>query len=239
MPCPARDLGSSDVPGKTGNDHLPAPTTRFRTADISRLLRTTDRTSRTTIMRQDPHAPHRRSQADVRVKRQGPRQPRHRSHTDLRIVRQGPHQSYHHFNAHNLGFVLKSGGSERARWVRFESFGAPHDWAGFVFRGDHPAHRPIDCQIGSGGFVFEDRLPARPSAIPAGGFVSRLSYRRITSMPSDRAGAVRGTIRGGLGAVGLLAPRPSGGRPSRARSFGSGQSINQIIKEQICDNQPY
>jgi hypothetical protein len=54
-------------------------------------------------------------------------------------------------------------------------------------------------------------------------------------LPSDRAGAMRGSIRcvlkRGAGSLGQ--------RPSQARSLGSGESIERIIKEHSSDNRPY
>jgi hypothetical protein len=97
-----------------------------------------------------------------------------------------------------VGSFSRIRGTARPRWVRFHGFGARRDPAGFVLRAQRPLRRPIDCQIGSGGFVFVRGAPPRPTAILAGGFVSSLSQRRITSLPSDRAGTLRGTIRGGL-----------------------------------------
>ena len=45
---------------------------------------------------------------------------------------------------------------------------------------------------------FRPSRATRPPAIPADGFVSSRSPRRFHSLPSDRAGTARATIRGGL-----------------------------------------
>ena len=86
---------------------------------------------------------------------------------------------------------------------------------------------------------FQKPRATCPPAIPAGGFVFSRSRRRITSLPSERVGTMRGTIRGAWG----------GGRPTGAASAPKGDRLEpdrsapanpymRIVKERSGDNQP-
>jgi hypothetical protein len=105
-----------------------------------------------------------------------------RFHADLVIPRQNPHQPHHRFHAYIRGFVLMVSGLGAAEMA---SFCAPitRSAAGWL-----PAWQPW--------LRFVSCAPTHPPAHPAGGFVSSRSQGRVTPVPGDRAGTVRGTIRG-------------------------------------------